>query len=285
MLVTMKEILDRASAEDYAVAAPNVGNDLEVNAAIEAAEDLNAPLILDVKLHDTAKLPSPEAFGVWLRTRCKESKVPIAINQDHGGSYESAVLNIKYGATSVMADRSTLPYEENVAEVKRIVEIAHAAGVSVEAELGHVGTASQYDVDRDAGLTKTEDAVRYIKETGIDCLAVAVGTAHGAYPKGVEPTLDFERLADIKAAVRAEFGDFPLVLHGSSGTPNELLYKACRMGINKVNIATDLNAAAMQAVLSSDGGGSPFGIAMRAFRDKLKEMIPIYGSDGKAWTK
>lgn len=283
MLYTMKELLDRASKENYAIAAPNVGNDLEVNAAIEAAESLNAPLILDVKLHDTVKLPCGREFGMWLRARCTEAKVPIAINQDHGGSFESAVINIQYGATSVMADRSTLPYDENVEEVKKVVELAHAAGISVEAELGHVGTASQYDLDRDAGLTKTEDAVRYIKETGIDCLAVAIGTAHGAYPKGVEPTLDFERLADIKAAVRKEFGDFPLVLHGSSGTPVELLRKACAMGINKVNIATDLNAAAMQAVLSCDGNGSPFGVAMRAFRDKLKEMIPVYGSDGKAW--
>jgi len=282
MLVTMKEILDRACKENYAVAAPNISNQVEVDACISAAEELNAPLILDVHLDNIAgpvKIACPNLFGQWLRMRCIESFVPIAINEDHGASYETAVMNIKHGVTSVMADRSKLPYEENVREVKRVVELAHAAGVSVEAELGHVGTAANYAVDRDAALTDPEEAVRFIQDTGIDCLAISIGTAHGAYPPGLEPNLDFERLAAIKAAV----GEFPLVLHGSSGTPDDQLYKACRMGINKVNIATDLSLAGLKAVKETTQKFSPINIASRAFKQKLKDMIPIYGSDGKAW--
>lgn len=283
MLVSMKEILDRACAEGYAVAAPNANNQVEVEACIQAAEDMNAPLILDVHLDENAGFASPmvpDIYGQWLRARCKESFVPIAINEDHGPSYESAVRNIRYGVTSVMADRSKLPYDENVKEVRRIVEVAHACGVSVEAELGHVGVAANYEVDRDAALTDPEEAKKFIEDTGIDALAVAVGTAHGAYPAGMQPNLDFERLAAIKEAV----GQFPLVLHGSSGTPNDQLYKACRMGINKVNIATDLSMAALEACHKADKF-SPCNIAKRAITAKLKEMIEIYGSDGKAWTK
>jgi len=283
MLVTMKEILDRASTEGYAVAAPNANNQVEVEACIAAAEEMKAPLILDVHLDDFSAFAtpvSPHLYGFWLRMRCEQSFVPIAINEDHGASYQTAVQNIARGVTSVMADRSMLPYEENVAEVRRIVEVAHAAGCSVEAELGHVGVAANYTVDRDAALTDPADAKRFIEDTGIDALAVAVGTAHGKYPEGMEPKIDFERLAAIKEAV----GNFPLVLHGSSGTPNEQLYKACRMGINKVNIATDLSQAALNACKKADKY-SPCNIAKRAIIEKLKEMIPIYGSDGKAWTK
>lgn len=290
MLVTMKEILDRACAEGYAVAAPNVGNSLEVDAAIKAAEDLNAPLILDVHLdRPEDRMPCAREFGLWMRLRCMLAKVPIAINEDHGASYFTAVKNIQNGVTSVMADRSSLPYAENVAEVKKVVELAHNAGVSVEAELGHVGDASTFANVSDEGtggdsvLTNVEEAVNFIKETGVDCLAISIGTAHGAWPKGVVPKLDFDRLAEIKAAVDKEFGQFPLVLHGSSETPDEQLYKACRMGINKVNIATDLNNAAMKAVLESNGDGNAFKLASQGFCDKLKKMIPIYGSDGKAW--
>jgi fructose-bisphosphate aldolase class II len=254
-------------------------NSLQVDACIEAAEELKAPLIFDVFYSNEKKTPHPVEFGIWLRLRSIESKIPIAINEDHGATFESAIKNIQCGVTSVMADRSSLPYEENVAAVRKVVEVAHGIGISIEAELGHVGDAKSYTVDRDAALTDPQDALRFIRDTGIDCLAVAVGTAHGAYPKGMEPYLDFDRLAAIKAVV----GQFPLVLHGSSGTSNDQLYKACRMGINKVNINTDLELAATKAVLEANGSGHIFELAKTAIKDKLKEMIAVYGSDGKAW--
>ena len=286
MLYTMKELLDRACAEMYAIAAPNVGNSLEVDAAIKAAEEMNAPIILDVHLdRPEDRMPCAREFGMWMRMRAEKAKVPVAINEDHGASYFTAVKNIQYGCTSVMADRSALPYEQNVAETKKICELAHAAGCSCEAELGHVGDAGTMTNGAEEGAggdniyTKPEEAVKFIEETGVDCLAVSVGTAHGAWPKGVIPQLDFERFAKIKEAV----GQFPLVLHGSSQTPNDQLYKICRMGINKVNIATDLNDAAMANVLASEGKGNAFKLAQEGFCNKLKEQIPVYGSDGKAW--
>ncbi len=285
MLVTMKELLVRASAENYAIAAPNVGNACEVNAAVEAAEELDAPLILDVHFDNIGptKVPYPREFADWMRMRCILSPVPIAINEDHGRSYITAIRNIQCGVTSVMADRSSLPLEENIAEVKKVCEAAHAAGISCEAELGHVGKTSNMSDEGDQidfVYTNVDEAKRFVEETDVDCLAVSIGTAHGAYPKGVVPQLDFDRLKAIKSILGQ---DYPLVLHGSSGTPIEQLYEACRMGINKVNIATDLSMAAMDNVMNSGGKGNAFALATEGFKNKLKEMIKVYGSNGKAW--
>lgn len=281
MLVTMKEILDRASAEGYAVAAPNVDNEVNVRACIEAAEDLNAPIILDVAFGAAVDI---KFAGKMMVELAKQAKVPVAINLDHGATFEQVIQCIQAGFTSVMIDRSSCPYEENVRDTKYVVDIAHKAGVSVEAELGHVGQADNYDVDRNAALTDPEVARKFIEETGVDCLAVAVGTAHGAYPKGYIPYLDFERLAEIKKVTN----NFPLVMHGSSGTKEEDLYKACRMGINKVNVNNDICQAIVEKVKSTDyEGNKAYFIMMSvsiAIKEKTKELIKLYGSDGKAWT-
>ncbi len=148
------------------------------------------------------------------------------------------MLAIRNGFSSVMIDRSTLPYEENVREVKEVVKIAHAVGVSVEAELGHVGNGFEYEETRDSGLTNKEQALSYIEETGIDCLAVAVGTSHGAY-KGT-PHLEFDLLAELHRSIA-----LPLVLHGGSGTGDDNLKHAVETGIQKVNLFTDLSAGGM----------------------------------------
>jgi fructose-bisphosphate aldolase class II len=295
MIFTMKELLDRASAENYAIAAPNVGNSCDVDAAIAAAEALNAPLILDVRFENLGpegpkKKAFPRDLAFWMQIRSKHAKIPIAINEDHGASYKAAVLNVQAGCTSIMADRSSLPYEENVEGTKQVCELAHAANISCEGELGHVGNASAFSDSTyesgDSFYTNVEQAVDFVKRTGIDCLAISIGTAHGKYPDGFVPKLDLDRLVSIKKAVSEAVGySYPLVLHGSSGTPNELLKKACSMGINKVNINTDLTIAAMQSVLVSGGKGNVWQHAMEGFKNKLMEMIPIYGSDGKAWKK
>ena len=281
MLVTMKEILDRASKENYAVAAPNVEHELNARAAIEAAENMRAPLILDVS-HD---LTADVVFeGMILRELARQATVPIAINLDHGASLQQVVRAINGGFTSVMIDRSAYPYEKNVEDTREVVKVAHQIGISVEAELGHVGQADNYDVDRNAALTEPEIAARFVEETGVDCLAVAIGTAHGAYPRGFKPYLDFERLKEIKEACNG----LPLVLHGSSGTDIEDLRKVCAMGINKVNISNDLCRAACEAAQSADfTGNKAYGIwecVREAYRKKLEEMIVVYGSAGKAWT-
>ena len=277
MLITMKEILDRANAENYAVAAPNIATELDARAAIEAAEELDAPLIIDVAYKMT---PDIVFLGSYLTRLAHASRMPIAINLDHGKNYHEVMMGLRAGFTSVMVDRSSLPYDQNVDEVKEVVKIAHEMGVSVEAELGHVGQGSNYKVDRAAALTDPKQAKQFIEETGIDCLAVSIGTAHGAY-KGT-PRLEFDLLAEIK-----EITKFPLVLHGGSGTGDENLRKACQMGINKVNVANDLLRAACDKITSADLSGNGayqlWNLAREGYKEKLKECIELYGSNGKAW--
>ncbi|MCI8294056.1 MAG: class II fructose-bisphosphate aldolase [Hespellia sp.] len=280
MLVTMKEIVEHASEGNYGVAAPNIFSELDARAFIEAAEELRAPLIIDIGAKGCKDM---FFLGHLVRNLAKDATVPIAINLDHGGDISEIYRAIQAGFTSVMVDRSTLSFEENAKQVKEVVDIAHSIGLSVEAELGHVGQAEQYDVDRDAALTSAEDAVKFIEMTGVDCLVVSIGTAHGIYPKGFVPYLDFDRLAEIKKATN----HFPLVLHGSSGTDNESLAKACSMGINKINICGDLCQAASEAVQKADLTGnnaySVYDVCRDAAKAKLIEKMKVYGSEGKAW--
>ncbi|EEG72309.1 class II fructose-bisphosphate aldolase [[Clostridium] hylemonae] len=280
MLVTMKEILDRANEGNYAVPAPVVQTELNARTAIKCAEEMNSPVILLVPLIFDYDV---DLFGRYLKALAEASKVPVAVNHDHGSDFESAVACIRAGFSSIMVDRSELPFEENAAQVKELVKVAHAAGVSVEAELGHVGNASNYEADRDAALTEPELAKRFIEETGIDCLAVAIGTAHGAYDKGQIPYLDYDRLEEIKKVT----GNFPLVLHGGSGTGDEGLKKAARMGINKVNIGCELFASAIEAIENADTSGSgAYGFANiieEGYGSRLKHFITILGSEGMAW--
>ncbi|MFR5868947.1 MAG: class II fructose-bisphosphate aldolase [Acutalibacteraceae bacterium] len=278
MLVTMKEILDRASAENYGVAAPNVNTELDARCALEAAEELNAPIILDVGFSAN---PDIVFYGSFLTRLAESSTVPVAINLDHGGSYEEVMMALRAGFTSVMVDRSVLPYEENVKEVSEIVKIAHAMGVSVEAELGHVGQGDNYAVDGKTALTDPQEAKKYIEETGVDMLAVAVGTAHGAYVG--TPKLHFDRLEEIKKVT-----GHPLVLHGGSGSGDENLRKACQLGINKVNVCNDLMRAACDSVtaadLSGNGAYGLWGLIQEGWKARLKELIEVFGGVGKAWT-
>lgn len=280
MLVTMKEILDRANEGNYAVPAPVMQTELNARTAIKCAEEMNSPVILLVPLIFDYDV---DLFGRYLKALAEASKVPVAVNHDHGSDFESAVACIRAGFSSIMVDRSELPFEENAAQVKELVKVAHAAGVSVEAELGHVGNASNYEADRDAALTEPELAKRFIEETGIDCLAVAIGTAHGAYDKGQIPYLDYDRLEEIKKVT----GNFPLVLHGGSGTGDEGLKKAARMGINKVNIGCELFASAIEAIENADTSGSgAYGFANiieEGYGSRLKHFITILGSEGMAW--
>ncbi len=280
MLVTTKEIVEHASKHGYAVAAPNASSELDARAYIEAAEELNAPVIIDV-----AYQAHPDIYflGKVLRGLAEQSSVPVSIQLDHGFEKDHILAAIRAGFTSVMIDRSSCPFEENVRDVKEIVDYAHAVGVSVEAEIGHVGFADNYAHDRDAALTSPQEALDFITQTGVDCVAVAIGTAHGAYPRGFKPYLDFDRLVEIKKAVNG----FPLVLHGSSGTDIEDIRKVCTLGINKVNIANDLCKATVDALQSADLEGAKaytvWTVGRDAAKAKLKEMIEVYGSVGKAW--
>lgn len=286
MLYSMKSLLEIANRENFAIPAPNIQNELTARAVIEAAEKCHSPLIIDIAfpIH-----PDIIFLGRMTRHLAEASTVPIAINLDHGGSrwesfepcLEEVIPCIQAGFTSVMIDRSHLPYERNVRDVRQIVQLAHAVGISVEAELGHVGAGEKYDTRSDMILTSPDEAANFINETGIDCLAVSIGTAHGQY--NGKPHIDFELLQEIKTAAN----HFPLVLHGGSGTGDENLKKASRMGINKVNIGTDLFKAALHAVRTADlDGGKIYDIWQvihESWRDELIHWIKLLGSENKSY--
>jgi fructose-bisphosphate aldolase class II len=277
MFVSMKEIVDKAYAGKYGVPAVGGGNENMVRAAIEAAEETNSPLIIISGNRGTA---DPMFYGAMVKQIANQAAVPVALCLDHSPSFEDAMLGIRAGYSAVMVDRSMLPYEENVAQVKEIVRIAHSVGVTVEAELGHVGQGSNYAVDGSTALTDPEQAKRYIEETGVDCLAVAIGTAHGAYV-GV-PKLRFELLEQIDRACGT-----PLVLHGGSGSGDENIHKACSMGVSKVNIVNDLMQAAVRAASAGDWSGNAayrfFPSVYQAVKDHVKHCFDITGCTGKAW--
>lgn len=237
MIIDMGTLLSKAKKEHYGVAAPNVWSFNTVRSAYEAARELKSPVILDVAaLHKIEETVDAVRFF-----EKKFTDVTATLNLDHGGDYEEIVTALRLGFSSVMVDRSTLPFEENVREVSEIVKMAHALGVSVEAELGHVGQGYEYETTRDSGLTNKDEAVKYVEQTGVDCLAVSVGTSHGTYTG--TPKLDFELLAELDKLVQT-----PLVLHGGSGTGDDNLAKAVQTGIQKVNLCTDLSVAGMEAL-------------------------------------
>lgn len=277
MLVAMKKILDKAKEGGYAVAAPNVWDEYSIRMALEAAEEENAPVILDF----AELMGDIYIFGEMAVAFAKKSPVPVAINLDHGCSFEIAMKAIRAGFTSVMIDRSTLPFDENVRQVKEITRIAHALGVSVEAELGHVGLGTESDEERNAGLTHVDEAKDFVEQTGVDCLAVAIGTAHGVYKS--TPHLDYDMLEEIRKAV-----DVPLVLHGGSGTGDEALRKAVRGGICKVNIFTDLSIAgceSLKAYMAENETINLFSACNAAFagyKKKLIHYMRLFDSSNKA---
>lgn len=281
MLVTMKEILDHAKLGGYGVTAPNVQSEDTVRAVIEVAEKYNAPMIIDVNTFIHVDLPW---FIHMIRDLASQSRVPIAINLDHGKTYEDMVLGIRSGFTSIMVDRSSLPYEQNVVETKEVVKMCKPLGISVEAELGHVGQGQNYEVDGTNNLTDPLDAARFIAETGVDCLAVAVGTAHGRYIG--TPYIDFERLKKIAEACKAT----PLVLHGGSGTGDENLARAIQCGIQKVNLATELIVAGKEelAEFIKDPNFDKWQLIpsfKRGYMDKLGHYVELFHQANQAWTK
>lgn len=228
----MKALLQDAKKNKYGIPAANAWNENTVKAAIATAEAHRSPLILALY----PAMADILEFGAIAVPRAREAQVPIVVHLDHGQEFADAVKAVRAGFTSLMVDRSTCPFDRNVAEVKEIVKIAHTLDMSVEAELGHVGKGSEYHKTKNQGLTDPEEAVRFVEETGIDCLAVAVGTSHGLYSG--TPDIHFDLLAKLNQAVPV-----PLVLHGCSGTGDENLQKAIQYGITKLNLYTDLDQA------------------------------------------
>lgn len=229
-LVKMKDLLKRAEEKNIGCGAFSVGNMEMVKGAIRAAEELNTPIILQIAEVRLKNSPL-HLMGPMMVQAAKEAKVDVAVHLDHGLTFETVDKALELGFTSVMLDASTLPFEENIAKVKTVVEKARKYGATVEAELGLVGGSEDGSCDHGIRCTDPDDAVVYARETGIDALAVAIGNAHGNYP--VAPTLAFDVLEKIHEKV-----DIPLVLHGGSGITDKDFQKAISLGIRKVNIAT-----------------------------------------------
>ena len=229
-LVKMKDLLKRAEEKNIGCGAFSVGNMEMVRGAIRAAEELDTPIILQIAEVRLKNSPL-HLMGPMMVQAAKEAKVDVAVHLDHGLTFETVDKALELGFTSVMLDASTLPFEENIARVKAVVEKARKYGATVEAELGLVGGSEDGSCDHGIRCTDPDDAVVYARETGIDALAVAIGNAHGNYP--VAPTLAFDVLEKIHEKV-----DIPLVLHGGSGITDKDFQRAISLGIRKVNIAT-----------------------------------------------
>ncbi|HEX6622553.1 MAG TPA: class II fructose-bisphosphate aldolase [Pyrinomonadaceae bacterium] len=242
--VPSRRLLEEARREGRAVAALNFYNAETLRAHIKAANECGASVILQTT-ESTIDYLGIKLVVAMARAAAEEIERPVALHLDHGGSYELAARCVEAGYTSVMIDGSKLPFDENVGLTRRVVELAHAAGVSVEGELGHVAHNEEGgDISR--FYTRPDTAARFVEETGVDALAVAVGTAHGFY-KG-EVRLDFERLEQIRDAVGYAAA---LVLHGGSGVPDELMRRAVSCGIRKINFGTELKNAFTLAVKQS----------------------------------
>ena len=283
MLVTGIEILQDAHKNNYAVGAFNVNNMEIVQAIIEAAEELNSPVILQAS-QGGLKYAGVEYIAALGKVAAEKAKVPVALHLDHGTDFQQIMLCIRHGFSSVMIDGSQYELEENIAITKKVVEIAHAVGISVEAELGKIGGIEDDIVvnEREATFTDPMEAKLFVDKTKVDYLAIAVGTAHGVY-KG-EPKLDFDRIKAIKEAV-----NIPLVLHGSSGVPNDAIEKAVSLGINKINIDTDLRIAFTDAIkdfLKKDPDNIDprkiLGPGKEAMKEVIKEKMRLFGSAGRA---
>lgn len=244
-LVPGRRLLDEARRAGRAVAALNFYNAETLLAHVKAAVECDASIILQTT-ESTIRYLGLKMIVAMARAAAEEIEKPIALHLDHGSSYELAERCVRAGYTSVMIDGSQLPFEENCQLTRRVVELAHAAGVSVEGELGHVAHNDDDHDDISRLFTRPEDAKRFVETTGVDYLAVAIGTAHGFY-KG-EVRLDFARLSQIRNAL----GDRPnLVLHGGSGVPDALLRRAVAAGITKINFGTELKNAFTNAVKKS----------------------------------
>ncbi len=289
MLVSMSEILLKARKEGYGVIAPTMLSMEHIRYSIEAAEEMNSPIILNMNIGVPfcANEDYLELTCYVAREMARRSSVPVALNLDHGKDYNAVLKALRLGFTSVMIDASAKPYEENVALTKMVCDTAHRLGVPVEAELGCVGMADQtFKVDWKYSFTTTTDAELvqdFVEKTGVDFLAVSIGNAHGPYAKDIIPHIEFDLLKKI-----ADSTPIPLVLHGGSGTGDENLGKACRMGICKINVGTDLIRAgikkATDEVNENRNKGNLFFLTNYnlGFKEKIKYYMDVFGSTNKA---
>jgi fructose-bisphosphate aldolase, class II len=282
-LVTVAELLKKAEAGKYAVGAFNCNNMEIVQAIVAAAEAEQAPVIIQAS-QGAIKYAGLEYITGLTKIAAENSKMPIALHLDHGTSFEQCVQCIRSGFTSVMIDGSKHALQDNIDLTNRVLSVARPVGVSVEAELGKIGGTEDDIVvsEREALFTHPEEAKSFVEATGVDALAIAIGTAHGRY-KGV-PKLDFERLKQIKALINV-----PIVLHGSSGVPDEAIQEAIALGVRKVNIDTNIREAfvdaARKVIMDNPNEFDPRNVlkpARQAAIELIRQKIRVFGGTGKA---
>ena len=275
-LVNPMYFLNKASEKGVAIASFNVHNLETIQAVVEGAAEERCPVIIQTT-PGTLKHAGIPYIAAMVKAASELYDIPVALHVDHCTSFDTIMQCIRYGYTSVMIDAAHLPYAENVEMVKKVAEIAHSVGVAVEGELGKIGgVEDNLIVDaREATFTVPAEAKDFVEQTGIDMLAIAIGTAHGEY-KGV-PNLDFERLSAIR-----EFVDIPLVLHGASGVPNDQITESLSRGIAKINIATELKipmAAAIKDVFankpSENDPRNYMGKAKLAVKEVVRQKIRL----------
>lgn len=278
MIATLNDVLKDAQAGKYAVGLFNTTDTDMLEAAIGAAEELRAPIIIG-----TAEVLLPYGdlalIAPSIVEAAKRATVPVVVHYDHGLTFDRTMEALKLGFSSVMFDASTKDLAANLAETAEVVKIAHSFGATVEGEIGHVGQASNGDESLEDMYTTPEEADAFIKATGVDALAIAIGSAHGVYK--TKPRLNLERLKDIRAKV-----DAPLVLHGGSGLSDDDFRNTIREGIAKVNIFTDLllaGEAAMKEGLERNLGYlETRNLRVQKIKQAVKTKIELFGCAGKA---
>ena len=278
MLVNLNDVLPRAQKENYAIGLFNTTDTDMLEGVIAAAEEMRSPVIIGTA---EVLLPNGELKLIMpsIIAAAKRATVPVVVHYDHGLTFDRCIEALQLGVSSIMFDGSANDEAENLKQTAEMVKIAHSMGVSVEGEIGHVGQAATGDGNDSDMYTTPEEAVNFVKATGVDALAIAIGTAHGAYK--TKPKLDINRLAEIRGAL-----DTPLVLHGGSGLSDDDFRNTIKNGIAKVNIFTDLCNAGERAMRKGLDEGKAYleirNMKVEEIKATVKRKIELFGSANKA---
>lgn len=282
MYVSMKEMLDKANKENYAVMAINCFNLETARAVIKAAELENAPIIINVVQEHLIDHCDSELIAPIVKTLAARTNIKVALNFDHGQEVLFLKKAIDDGFSSVMVDASRFNLQGNIDMTREVVNYAHPKGVSVEGEIGCLGGTEGEAYTSEQMYTDPEEALKFAKETGIDALAISIGTSHGNYPDGMVPEFDFNRLRTIK-----ELTKMPLVLHGGSGSGKSNILKAVENGINKINVGCDFmnyNVSAIKSILGNEPDINYYVMMHRVENESIqvvRDYIRLSGSNNK----